>query len=113
MNRNYLKYILIGGVSILGMDGCDDYLNRESTSGVNTPDLIWQNPKAITAVLADMYDSGLKLDEPTTGMEARRRTWRIRPASRMRLPPVIRRRAHSTSRALLILMATMYLTTTW
>ena len=32
-------------------------------SGVNTPDLIWQNPKAITAVLADMYDSGLKLDE--------------------------------------------------
>ena len=63
MNRNYLKYIWIAGVSILGLTGCDDYLNRESTSGVNTPDLIWQNPKAITAVLADMYDSGLKLDE--------------------------------------------------
>ena len=63
MNRNYLKYILIGGVSIFVWTGCDDYLNRESTSGVNTPDLIWQNPKAITAVLADMYDSGLKLDE--------------------------------------------------
>ena len=63
MNRNYLKYMWIAGVSILGLTGCDDYLNRESTSGVNTPDLIWQNPKAITAVLADMYDSGLKLDE--------------------------------------------------
>ena len=63
MNRNYLKYILIGGVSIFVWTGCDDYLNRESTSGVNTPDLIWQNPKAISAVLADMYDSGLKLDE--------------------------------------------------
>ncbi|MCS3024446.1 RagB/SusD family nutrient uptake outer membrane protein [Bacteroides xylanisolvens] len=63
MNRNYLKYILIGGVSIFVWTGCDDYLNRESTSGVNTPDLIWQNPKAITAVLADMYDSGLKPDE--------------------------------------------------
>lgn len=63
MNRNYLKYILIGGASIFVWTGCDDYLNRESTSGVNTPDLIWQNPKAITAVLADMYDSGLKLDE--------------------------------------------------
>ena len=62
MNRNYLKYMWIAGVSILGLTGCDDYLNRESTSGVNTPDLIWQNPKAITAVLADMYDSGLKLD---------------------------------------------------
>lgn len=62
MNRNYLKYILIGGVSIFVWTGCDDYLNRESTSGVNTR-LIWQNPKAITAVLADMYDSGLKLDE--------------------------------------------------
>lgn len=42
MNRNYLKYILIGGVSIFVWTGCDDYLNRESTSGVNTPDLIWQ-----------------------------------------------------------------------
>lgn len=63
MNRNYLKYILIGGASIFVLTGCDDYLNRESTSGVNTSDLIWQNPKAITAVLADMYDSGLKLDE--------------------------------------------------
>ena len=52
MNRNYLKYMWIAGVSILGLTGCDDYLNRESTSGVNTPDLIWQNPKAITAVLA-------------------------------------------------------------
>ena len=49
MNRNYLKYILIGGASIFVWTGCDDYLNRESTSGVNTPDLIWQNPKAITA----------------------------------------------------------------
>lgn len=49
MNRNYLKYILIGGVSIFVWTGCDDYLNRESTSGVNTPDLIWQNPKAITS----------------------------------------------------------------
>ena len=39
MNRNYLKYILIGGVSIFVWTGCDDYLNRESTSGVNTPDL--------------------------------------------------------------------------
>ncbi len=36
MNRNYLKYILIGGVVHLRMEGCDDYLNRESTSGVNT-----------------------------------------------------------------------------
>ena len=106
MNRNYLKYILIGGVSIFVWTGCDDYLNRESTSGVNTPDLIWQNPKAITAVLADMYDSGLKLDEFDDWYGSR-------PASRMRLPPVIRRRAHSTSRTLLILMATMYSTTTW
>ena len=38
MNRNYLKYILIGGASIFVWTGCDDYLNRESTSGVNTPD---------------------------------------------------------------------------
>ena len=29
MNRNYLKYILIGGVSIFVWTGCDDYLNRE------------------------------------------------------------------------------------
>ena len=109
MNRNYLKYILIGGVSIFVWTGCDDYLNRESTSGVNTPDLIWQNPKAITAVLADMYDSGLKLDEFDDWYGSKKANL----ANQMRLPPVIRRRAHSTSRTLLILMATMYSTTTW
>ena len=32
MNRNYLKYIWIAGVSILGLTGCDDYLNRERVS---------------------------------------------------------------------------------
>ena len=35
MNRNYLKYMWIAGVSILGLTGCDDYLNRESTSAVS------------------------------------------------------------------------------
>ena len=29
MNRNYLKYILIGGVSIFVWTGCDDSLNRD------------------------------------------------------------------------------------
>ena len=112
MNRNYLKYIWIAGVSILGLTGCDDYLNRESTSGVNTPDLIWQNPKAITAVLADMYDSGLKLDE-FDDWYGSKRIWRIRPVFRMRLRPVIRKRVHLINQILLILMAIMYLMTIW
>ena len=63
MNKKRLKYILMGGVLILSLTGCDDYLNCEDTSGIITSDLIWQNPKAITAVLADMYDSGLRTDE--------------------------------------------------
>ena len=121
MNRNYLKYILIGGVSIFVWTGCDDYLNRESTSGVNTPDLIWQNPKAITAVLADMYDSGLKLDEFDDWYGSKKANLAnqtslsdeatARCSNLQRI--FIRRRAHSTSRTLLILMATMYSTTTW
>ena len=50
MNKKRLKYILMGGVLILSLTGCDDYLNCEDTSGIITSDLIWQNPKAITVV---------------------------------------------------------------
>lgn len=48
---------------LLAMASCNDYLDREDTSGIITPDLIWQNPKAIEAVLVNMYDGGLRLDE--------------------------------------------------
>ena len=118
MNRNYLKYIWIAGVSILGLTGCDDYLNRESTSGVNTPDLIWQNPKAITAVLADMYDSGLKLDEFDDWYGSKKanlanQTSLSDEATLISLCGIIRKRVHLINQILLILMAIMYLMTIW
>ena len=40
-----------------------DYLNRESTSGVVTSEVIWTNSNAINALLVNLYSSGLKLDE--------------------------------------------------
>lgn len=42
---------------------CEDYLNREDTSGFITNDQIWENSKAIDAVLVNLYDGGLRLDE--------------------------------------------------
>lgn len=54
-----------------------------------------------------MYDSGLKLDEFDDWYGSKKANLANQTISRMRLPPVIRRRAHSTSRTLLILMATI------
>ncbi|WP_029901777.1 RagB/SusD family nutrient uptake outer membrane protein [Prevotella sp. 10(H)] len=59
--RNYKKILCFCILSSI-FCGCSDYLDRESTSGTITPDLVWQNPKAIDAVLVNLYD-GLRLDE--------------------------------------------------
>lgn len=49
-------------ICIIMLSGCSDYLNREDTSGIITPDLVWQNPKAIDAVLVNLYN-GVRLDD--------------------------------------------------
>ncbi len=54
---------MLGATLTAGFTSCEDYLNCEDTSGITTSDQIWQNPKAITAVLADLYDSGMRTDE--------------------------------------------------
>ena len=61
MKRNIIIWLC--GLSLLGFTSCNGYLDCDDTSGVVTSDLIWQNSSAITSLLADMYDSGLKLDE--------------------------------------------------
>lgn len=60
--NNSIKIFLMS-LLVSGLVGCNDYLDREGTSGIITPDLIWQNPKAIEAVLVNLYDGGLRLDE--------------------------------------------------
>jgi len=50
-------------LSVLVFCSCEDYLNREDTSGFITNDQIWKNSKAIDAVLVNLYDGGLRLDE--------------------------------------------------
>lgn len=57
------KSLLWAALSILVCSSCEDYLNREDTSGFITNDQIWKNSKAIDAVLVNLYDGGLRLDE--------------------------------------------------
>lgn len=59
--KSYTK--LIGGcILCMGLAACEDYLDREDTSGIITPDLVWSDANAIAAVLADLYD-GIGVDE--------------------------------------------------
>lgn len=59
--RSYKK--LIGScILCMGLAACEGYLDREDTSGIITPDLVWSDPNAIAAVLADLYD-GIGVDE--------------------------------------------------
>ena len=62
--RKY-KIALLVGIIAFSFLGCDDYLNREDTSGIITPDLVWTNPKAIEAILVNMYDEGIKHEDFT------------------------------------------------
>lgn len=57
------KIAILAGIISFSLIGCDDYLNRENTSGIITPDLVWTNPKAIEAVLVNMYDEGIKHED--------------------------------------------------
>lgn len=63
MKRNKYKIITLIGIIAFSMVGCNDYLNREDISGIITPDLVWTNPKAIEAVLVNMYDAGIKHED--------------------------------------------------
>lgn len=63
MNKRYLKTLYIFfSIFATVLAGCSDYLDRDNFSGVITPDKVWENPKAIDAVLVNLYD-GLRLDE--------------------------------------------------
>ncbi len=62
MNIQLYKKISCLCASIFILSGCSGYLDREDTSGIITPNLVWQNPKAIDAVLVNLYD-GLRLDD--------------------------------------------------
>lgn len=62
MTKQFYKKIACTLLFVLILSGCSDYLDKEQTSGIITPDLVWTNPKAIDAVLVNLYD-GLKLDE--------------------------------------------------
>ncbi|MBD1424466.1 RagB/SusD family nutrient uptake outer membrane protein [Sphingobacterium arenae] len=57
------KSLLWVALSTFICSSCEDYLNREDTSGFITNDQIWENSKAIDAVLVNLYDGGLRLDE--------------------------------------------------
>lgn len=57
------KSLLWAALLTLVFSSCEDYLNREDTSGFITNDQIWENSKAIDAVLVNLYDGGLRLDE--------------------------------------------------
>lgn len=59
--RNH-KTILSLCILAAALSGCSGYLDRENTSGIITPDLVWQNSKAIDAVIVNLYD-GLRMDE--------------------------------------------------
>lgn len=63
MKIKYFNPILLSCAFTLSLYSCNDYLDRELTSGIITSDLIWQNPQAIQSVLVTMYDEGLRLDE--------------------------------------------------
>ncbi|RAV27741.1 RagB/SusD family nutrient uptake outer membrane protein [Sinomicrobium soli] len=70
--RSYIKPFFC--MLILSLSSaCDNYLDREDTSGIITPDKIWDNPVAIEAVLVNLYD-GLKLDDFDTWFSSR---WRL------------------------------------
>lgn len=62
MKIQLYKKILFGCILAFGLSGCSGYLDKETTSGVITPDLVWTNAKAIDAQLANLYD-GLRLDD--------------------------------------------------
>lgn len=59
---NIYKKGLLALICSLLLIGCNDFLDRENYSGIITPDKVWQNPKAIDAVMVRLYD-GLRLDE--------------------------------------------------
>lgn len=63
MNIRIFKMFLLVSVLPFITSGCNDYLDREDTSGIATSDLIWTNPKAIEAVLVNMYDLGIKNED--------------------------------------------------
>ncbi|WP_131539819.1 RagB/SusD family nutrient uptake outer membrane protein [Pedobacter nototheniae] len=63
MKTYHFKNILYAAFLMIGMCGCKKYLDREETSGIITSDQIWQNSNAISAVLVNLYDGGLRLDE--------------------------------------------------
>ena len=58
MNKLYILLTVLVSTLV----SCSDYLDRDNYSGVITPDKVWENPKAIDAVLVRLYD-GLRLDE--------------------------------------------------
>ncbi|MCC8155071.1 MAG: RagB/SusD family nutrient uptake outer membrane protein [Tannerellaceae bacterium] len=57
MNIQTYKKIICGCLLSLGIISCSDYLDREDTSGIITPDLVWTDPNATNAVLAKLYDA--------------------------------------------------------
>lgn len=63
MNLKEYAAMFLGCFCLVGATGCSDYLDREDTSGIVTPDLVWTNPKAIQAILVNMYDKGIKHED--------------------------------------------------
>lgn len=63
MKMKYFSPLFVSCALTLSLYSCNDYLDRELTSGVITSDLIWESPQAIQSVLVTMYDEGLRLDE--------------------------------------------------
>ncbi len=63
MKMKYFSPLLLSCAFTLSLYSCNDYLDRELTSGIITSDLIWESPQAIQSVLVTMYDEGLRLDE--------------------------------------------------
>jgi len=62
ISKIYKGFLLLA-LYTAGLSSCKDYLDREDTSGFITNDQIWKNSKAIDAVLVNLYDGGLRLDE--------------------------------------------------
>jgi len=60
-NIRYKKAVLVI-LFAASLAGCKDYLDREMTSGIVTPDLIWESRQGINGVLVNMYN-GLRLDD--------------------------------------------------
>ena len=63
MKIKYFNPILWSCLLTVGLSSCNDYLDRELTSGVITSDRIWGSPQAIQSVLVTMYDEGIRLDD--------------------------------------------------